>query len=81
MDNISNNRNRRILIIDDNEAIHEDFRVILTSSTTGSSILDKTEAILFGREINTNEPDNFQVDSAFQVQDALPSTLLEFRFC
>ncbi len=71
MYNISNTRNRRILIIDDNEAIHEDFRVILTKNTADSSILDKTEAILFGQELNLNKHDNFQVDSAFQGQDGL----------
>jgi signal transduction histidine kinase len=63
--------NRRILIIDDNEAIHNDFRVILTNNTTKSSTLDKTESILFGRKLNINKHDNFQVDSAFQGQEGL----------
>jgi len=71
MYNTTNTINRRILIIDDNEAIHEDFRAILTSDTANSSILDKTEAILFGQEQKINKHDNFQVDSALQGQEGL----------
>ena len=40
--------NHRILVIDDNRAIHEDFRKILTPSKTPTNDLDAAEASLFG---------------------------------
>jgi CheY-like chemotaxis protein len=65
-------RNRRILIIDDNGAIHEDFRKILSRGKTPTAALDATEAALFG---DTAEPQvqfpEFQIDSAFQGQEGL----------
>jgi len=42
--------NRRILVIDDNRAIHEDFRKILCSQTDQPKALEDAEAALFGKE-------------------------------
>src|SRR5438128_8532982 len=64
--------NNRILIIDDNPAIHQDFRKILgPSDVTLSKELDATEASLFGDKIDTDRTGNFQIDSAFQGQEGL----------
>jgi CheY-like chemotaxis protein len=41
--------NRRILIVDDNAAIHQDFRKILESATDASGV-GESEAALFGDE-------------------------------
>ncbi|MBC7782873.1 MAG: EAL domain-containing protein [Burkholderiales bacterium] len=63
---------RRILTIDDNDAIHNDFRKILVS-TGPSSKLAGAKAMLFGK----NPADaprstvNFEVDSALQGEDGL----------
>ena len=40
--------NRRILIIDDNRSIHEDFRKILQRRAETRTALAETKAILFG---------------------------------
>jgi len=71
MHNGSNGVNRRILVIDDNEAIHQDFRKILCAGLGGDSALAETEAALFGESpAQDNQPD-FQVDSAFQGRDGM----------
>jgi len=70
--------NRRILVIDDNEAIHEDFRTVLTPSLSpapGGS-LELREAALFGSGADPEarpasfEP-RFEIDSAFQGEQGL----------
>jgi signal transduction histidine kinase/HPt (histidine-containing phosphotransfer) domain-containing protein len=71
MNNTSNISNRRILVIDDNQAIHEDFRKIFTTNKGHESALAEAEASLFGQaEIAVRCP-SFEVDSAFQGQDGL----------
>lgn len=62
--------NNRILIVDDNEAIHEDFRKILSPKNV-SSDLDDAESILFGDERINQERLHFVIDSAMQGQEAL----------
>ncbi|MDB5998190.1 MAG: response regulator [Pseudomonas sp.] len=61
--------NRRILIVDDTPSIHDDFRKILGPDTEEELSLAGTEAALFG----TVQVDRltFQLDSAFQGQEAL----------
>ncbi len=64
--------NNRILVIDDNPAIHQDFRKILSpidSELEGE--LDADEASLFGETPNVGRELNFQIDSAFQGQEGL----------
>jgi signal transduction histidine kinase len=61
--------NRRILIIDDNQAIHEDIRKILIPAVTCD--LDDAEAALFGQEITAFEMPKFEIDSAFQGEEGL----------
>src|SRR2546423_13152999 len=64
--------NNRILIIDDNPAIHQDFRKILgPADVTLSNELDAAEASLFGDKAEAEQAANFQIDSAFQGQEGL----------
>jgi signal transduction histidine kinase len=69
--NIDPNKNHRILVIDDNKAIHEDFRKILTRAKAPSNDLIETEAALFGEAIPQIELPEFQIDSGFQGQEGL----------
>lgn len=61
--------NRRILIVDDNEAIHEDFRKVLASEAEGEAALALAEAALFGEVVP--ERSGFELDSAHQGEQAL----------
>ena len=67
--------NRRILIVDDNEAIHGDFKKVLTKSAEpDDGSLDHLEASILGdsqdKRPSSQLPD-FHLDSAFQGQEAL----------
>ena len=64
--------NHRILVIDDNPAIHEDFRKVL--NPTGSQLageLDDDEASLFGDAPAPSRALSFRIDSAYQGQEGL----------
>lgn len=63
--------NRRILIIDDNRAIHEDFRKILQRRVEIRTALADTKAFLFGGEPEGPKPIEFEIDSAYQGQQGL----------
>ena len=64
--------NQRILIIDDNPSIHEDFRKILGPADAKlAEELDATEASLFGDHAGASSAQNFRIDSAFQGQEGL----------
>ncbi len=64
-------RNRRILVVDDNRAIHQDFRKILMAQRNTSE-LDDMEAALFGKAPRNPTSDiEFQIDSAFQGEEAV----------
>ncbi|WP_434653558.1 EAL domain-containing protein [Pseudomonas sp. R3-56] len=61
--------NRRILVVDDTPAIHQDFRKILSPSAGNDDSLDDTESLLFGTpQVNRLQ---FQIDSAYQGEEAL----------
>jgi PAS domain S-box-containing protein len=62
---------QRILIIDDNTAIHEDIRKILGAPAQEDSSLDSEAAELFGAEAETMATVDFEIDSAFQGQEGL----------
>ena len=62
--------NRRILLIDDSPAIHEDIRKILCPPGGNRVALDRMEADLFD-EVVREAPDEFQLDSAYQGPEAL----------
>jgi two-component system, NtrC family, sensor kinase len=61
--------NRRILVIDDNEAIHADFRKILAGAADTAD-LDRIEADLFGSaSSSTGVGNGFSIESAYQGQE------------
>jgi PAS domain S-box-containing protein len=63
--------NRRILVIDDNRAIHEDFLKILRPANTKADALDQHEIDLFGpSEVYESGP-GFELDFACQGQEGL----------
>jgi PAS domain S-box-containing protein len=65
-------QNNRILVVDDNPAIHTDFKKILRESATRSEQLDSAEAILFGDILKgPSEIQDFEIDSAMQGRDGL----------
>lgn len=61
----------RILIVDDNPAIHVDFRKILGGAGGAEPHLDAAEAALFGESEVVSTQDTFRLDSAHQGQEAL----------
>jgi CheY-like chemotaxis protein len=64
---------KRILIIDDSEAIHQDFRRILCpEQKTSSGELDQMADMLFGPSPASARAEmEFEVESAFQGQEGL----------
>ena len=69
--NFDPNQNRRILVIDDNKSIHEDFRKILGAKASMSPDLAAAEAELFGDAPAASGLPVFQLDFAFQGQEGL----------
>ena len=64
----------RILIIDDNRAIHADFRKILMPKTASDAVLRKAEALVFGgqpADTGAAPAVTYQIDSATQGQEGL----------
>jgi PAS domain S-box-containing protein len=59
-------RNRRILVIDDNRGIHNSFREILRGADLGKSPLDEAEARLFGEATSGRRTWGFTMESAYQ---------------
>src|SRR5580692_10261217 len=66
-----NEFNARILVIDDNEAIHQDFRKILGGEAEDDASLAEARAALFGEVSSRKAQQCYQIDSAFQGQDGL----------
>src|ERR1700679_1118008 len=62
--------NRRILFVDDMEAIHEDFRKIFAKAPAQPSLEDDG-AVLFGATKIPTRSMDFAMDSAFQGKEAL----------
>ncbi len=62
--------NRRILIVDDNRAIHEDFRKILGRGGAAHDDFNALDAELFGTAVETAD-DLFELDSAYQGEEAI----------
>lgn len=63
--------NRRVLVIDDNPAIHDDFRKILSPRGLGETALSEVEAALFGDATEPAMPVAFAIDSASQGQEGV----------
>lgn len=63
--------NRRILVIDDNAAIHEDFRKVLNGLPSGDQVaLDLLEAEILGASPGRTTP-QFELDVAFQGEEGV----------
>lgn len=62
---------RRILIIDDNPSIHDDFRKILGANRSGNTSLNEKEALLFGETPRVDSYTGFEIDSAYQGAEGL----------
>jgi signal transduction histidine kinase/DNA-binding response OmpR family regulator len=64
--------NRRILIVDDSIAIHDDFKKVLAQSDLAENDFEMAEASLFGSSDSGEKPDQkFELTSAFQGEDAI----------
>ncbi|HEY2276330.1 MAG TPA: EAL domain-containing protein [Steroidobacteraceae bacterium] len=59
----------RILVIDDNPSIHDDYRKILAGNAAGK--ISAAEAALFGEQPKAVERPTFDVDSAMQGRDGV----------
>lgn len=70
MPEIINISNRRILVVDDNHAIHEDFRKILCAPENEDALAEQ-EAELFGEPEAKPSVTRFQIDSAMQGREGL----------
>lgn len=66
---VMNPTNRRILIIDDNRAIHEDFGKILGSGGADDSAFNELEDALFGESAAAPVKEHFEISSAYQGRD------------
>lgn len=62
--------NRRILVVDDNREIHLDFAKILSPVSTDADALRDAEAALFGESETIQAAEKFEIESAFQGQEA-----------
>jgi CheY-like chemotaxis protein len=67
--------NRRLLLVDDNAAIHEDFQRLLAAPEGGARALDDEAVALFGGKspapATAGAQHRFELDSALQGQEAL----------
>jgi two-component system, NtrC family, sensor kinase len=66
--------NFRIIVIDDNRAIHEDFRKILANTNEKSAALDRAADALFDATSSSPSHLQFQIDSASQGQEGYDLT-------
>jgi two-component system, NtrC family, sensor kinase len=69
--NLGGITNHRILVVDDNPAIHEDFRKVLRGGRSPQPELLRAEAALFGEEEVSSSQADFELQSAHQGQEAL----------
>jgi signal transduction histidine kinase/DNA-binding NarL/FixJ family response regulator len=67
--------NRRVLIVDDNRAIHDDIRKILCPASATNPEMDAIESSLFGDAAPAVESNPFSVASAYQGQDGLQAVV------
>jgi DNA-binding LytR/AlgR family response regulator len=64
-------RHQRILVIDDNRAIHDDFRKIFISSSASETALADAGAALFGEPVEQSGSRKFEIDSAYQGEEGI----------
>jgi signal transduction histidine kinase len=70
--------NRRILVVDDMPSMHQDFRRSLQAGSAVADTLSKLEDELFGGPV-ARATEVFEIDSAYQGQEALAMTEAALR--
>lgn len=64
-------KNRRVLVIDDNQSIHADFRKVLTSQQDAQELAE-LQAVLLGNEADQQRGyESYEVDSAYQGHEGV----------
>ena len=63
--------NRRILLVDDTDSIHQDFRKILMPPVDDEPGLDLMEAALFGGDAKAPQQPSFELDCVYRGQEGL----------
>jgi len=63
--------NRRVLTVDDNPAIHEDFGKILCKADAGDGRFDDLESAILEAKDQPQAHEGFEMDSAFQGEEGL----------
>src|SRR6185503_1574787 len=66
---LENTGNNRILIIDDNRSIHEDFKKVLQAPEKGNEQLNEISAFVLGGSHEGTHVPLVELDSAFQGQE------------
>src|SRR5438309_10705478 len=69
MANPNSNPDRRLLIIDDNHSIHDDFRKILGPTSSGRQRLEAVEAGFYGDRPAAATRPGFEIVSAYQGEE------------
>ncbi len=64
-------KNHRVLIIDDNPSIQDDFRRILEHGSQEDTALQAKESLLFGDVQSAQRRNGFEIDSAYQGEEGL----------
>src|SRR5271156_3654512 len=62
-------KNRRILVIDDNRTIHQDFNKIFRHSQDAPDDMDAAMTALFGETETQPQQPRFEIDSAYQGKE------------
>jgi two-component system, sensor histidine kinase and response regulator len=62
--------NLKVLIVDDNSCIHEDYRKILKGNSTDDDLAEM-EAALFGETMDLDQSGPFELESAYQGDEAI----------
>jgi len=71
MNSLPADKNRRVLVMDDNRSIHDDFRKILSPAPAAAAAFDATEAALLGHSTDAVRQTQFEVDSGYQGQEGV----------
>jgi CheY-like chemotaxis protein len=61
----------RILVIDDNQAIHDDFRKVLDPEAAPSPALRQAAAALFDRDVPPSTRPSYEIDTVLRGQDGV----------
>ena len=64
-------RNLRILVVDDNPSIHEDFRKILESSSNTNAEIEESETQLFGNTAHIQKQRGYDLDFASSGEESI----------